>query len=246
MEEQLHLIRALCRQENHLVTAAALKAIQSLGTLAEDDLSTPEYGTPEYLVNCDTQGRPVRSSIKSQDPHDPRWYKVVDGQILVLRWLAHFLGLRHRAIHLFLDHPDHPDCTFVQIRSLAKYNQPGLFDIPVAGHVDGLDSPEETVRKELNEELGLDIDQDLVDLRVLAIFNVAIPDFQPNYAEIEHTTLYRATIEPASYSRIRLQEDELGGLILFRKDELAGWIASRGEQVGGGLADSWYYYVEDA
>ena len=109
-------------------------------------------------------------------------------------------------------------------------------------HVDATDCPRESLRKELNEELGLDDRTDLMEVNEIATYNIAIPDFQPNYAEIEHTTLYRATIRPESVSRFRLQEGEVGGLVLFKLDELDRWIKESPDRVGGGLIDSWKYY----
>lgn len=162
--------------------------------------------------------------------------------MLMLRWLAHFIGFRHRAMHVFLGLPDDTDTTFVQIRSLSKYNQPGLFDVPVAGHVDGTDSARETLRKELHEELGLDDQVDLQEVEEIGTYNIAIPDFQPNYQEIEHTTLFRAAILPESISKLRLQTGEVGGLVLFNRDELNKWIQERPDRMGGGLIDSWPYY----
>lgn len=211
-------------------------------------LQTPEYGKPEYLLNCDTSGCAVTLTpsfghlIENLRQPNPSWIKIDHDQVLVQRWLCHFIGFRHRAIHLFLDHPDHPDATFVQIRSLSKYNSPGLFDAPVGGHVDAMDSPRESLRKELGEELGLDDLMDLIEVAEIGTYNIAIPNFQPDYVEVEHTTLYRATIRPESVSKLRFQEGEVGGLVLFKRDELSRWIREFPDRVGGGLIDSWAYY----
>ena len=250
MDRSIHRAREAVRAANHQLDGAVWSAIQTLTDLPATDLRTPEYGKAEYLLNCTETGSPVAGSasllsdISATPLSDPPWIKVVGDQILVLRWLAHFLGFRHRAVHLFLDHPEDPDYTFIQIRSLSKYNQPGLYDMPVAGHVDGVDSPRDTLRAELQEELGLDDQEGLIDVEQLATYNIAIPDFQPNYDEVEHTTLYRAKISPEALSKIRLQEGELGGLVLFRKDELTRWFVTSPDRFGGGLIDSWKYYVD--
>lgn len=248
LSDPISLARSAVHAADHTLTPASLAAIQQLTDLPDTELATPEYGSTEYLANCDATGSPVApfqdliAALSDQQDQPLPWISVVDDHVLVLRWLAHRLGIRHRAIHTFLDHPDHPDCTFIQIRSLSKYNQPGRFDMPVAGHVDGTDTPEQTARKEFAEELGLDPDRDLVDLSEIATYDIAIPDFQPHYDEVEHTTLYRATVNPEAIGRLKLQEGELAGLILFRKDELARWIQECPEQLGGGLIDSWKYY----
>lgn len=232
---------------NHTLTPDLLVAIRKLTSLPESRLSTPEYGKPEYLLNWDADGNPVPSGDLTADAVtlpdvDPAWIRIDDGHILVLRWLAHFVGLRHRAVHLFLDHPDNPDATLVQVRSLAKYNAPGVFDMPIGGHVDGLDAFDETLVKELREELGLDLEEDLLDLREVGRHRIEIPDYQPDYSEYEVSQVYRATIRREAIGKIRMQAGEVGGLVLFDLQELSRWIEERPDQVGGGLVDSWPYY----
>ena len=248
MIDVIRSVRSVVRDEGHVLTPSSLESIAKLCVLPSDTLATPEFGKAEYLLNCDTDGSPLptsprlASALLHLPPSDPPWIQVVETQTLVLRWLAHFVGLRHRAVHLFLDHPDHPDCTFVQIRSLSKYNQPGQFDMPVAGHVDALDTSNQALSKELSEELGLNDRLDLLSLKEIGTYNIAIPDSQPDYDEVEHTTLYRGQIRPEAIARVQLQKREVGGLVLFRNDELTRWIGERSDQIGGGLADSWNHY----
>ena len=243
--DAINEIRQLARSNDHLVTETLVERLPLLASLPEATLRTPEFGIPDYLVNCDSQGLPssatpeIDHSIADLSWMVPPWIKLEGDRILILRWLAHFIGLRHHAVHLFLDPPDQADCTYVSIRSLSKYNQPGLFDMPVAGHVDGTDTARQTLAKELHEELGLNIDLDLQEVTELGHYNIAIPDFQPNYDEVEFTTLYRATLNPGAADKVRLQEEEVGGLILFTPDEQNRWISERPVQVGGGLIDSW-------
>ncbi len=239
-------VRETIRTDNHILTARSLEAIRNLSGLEREELYTPEYGQPEYLLNCDPAGKPVRTTDDHKSAlgalvDDPPWIRIIDGKVMVLRWLAHFAGLRHRAIHLFLDHPTQTDLTFLSLRSLSKYNQPGLIDTPVAGHVDQLDSTETAVRTELHEELGLNADTDLDNLRVITTYNIEIPDFQTNYDEVEFSVLYRATVKPEALSRIQMQEEEVGGVLMMRRDEVSRWLVERPEQVGGGLRDTWSY-----
>jgi 8-oxo-dGTP pyrophosphatase MutT (NUDIX family) len=249
MENPIESARETARNSNYLLTETTAKALQLLVSLPTSDLMTPEYDKPEYLLNCDADGAPVPTTpqlleaIPLLAQNKPAWIKIVDGQILMLRWLAHFIGFRHRAIHVFLDPPDSETATYIQIRSLQKYNQPGKFDMPVAGHVDGTDSPRATLRKELAEEIGLDDQEDLQEVEQIGTYNITIPDFQPDYQEIEHTTLFRARIRRDSLTKLRLQESEVGGLALFNRDELSEWIAKHPDRVGGGLIDSWPYYL---
>jgi 8-oxo-dGTP pyrophosphatase MutT (NUDIX family) len=248
MTDPITSSRAIAAEEAFQVTERALRALFPVASLSDDQLATPEWGKAEYLLNCAADGaptlaRPGVENLAAQlgTPGLP-WVVVEDNKVLVLRWLAHLIGFRHRAIHLFLDHPHHPDCTFVQIRSLSKYNSPGLFDMAVGGHVEGLDSREDSVQRELQEELGLNADHDLNSLFEIGTYNIEIKDFQPNYQEVEHTTVYRATIEPEAFGRIQFQESEVGGLVLFKRSELEKWMDRSPERFGGGLLDSWPHY----
>ena len=215
----------------------------------EARLRTPEFGRDEYLVNCDTEGRAIvaenDSGLSSLSAGARPWLKREDNKLLVSRWLAHFIGFRHRVIHLFLDHPDHPDhpdCTFAQIRSLAKYNSPGRLDMPIGGHVTGLGDLGTSLERELKEELGLEIDRDVDDLHEAGSFTIVEDDDMPDHIEVEHATVYRATIHREAMSRLRFQTGEVGALALFRIDELDRWIKERPEDVGGGMRDSWRFY----
>ena len=88
-----------------------------------------------------------------------RWFRAaqVGGTpvLLVARWLCHLAGFRHRTVQLFLEHPTAEAYTLLQVRGLDKAEAPGSFDLPAAGHVAGVDTIEEALFAELEEELGL-------------------------------------------------------------------------------------------
>lgn len=252
MESLIHRVRGSAQRSSHILAAETVGTIAELSQLAltnEGRLRTPEFNRTEYLVNCDSAGdriTPTGLSIPDQLlSGNDAWIKRDGDTLLVSRWLAHFIGFRHRVIHLFLDHPDHPDCTFAQIRSLAKYNSPGRLDMPIGGHVTDLDDLETSLARELKEELGLDVDRDVNDLREVGTFNIVDDDDMPDHIEVEHATVYRATLKPDAFGQLRFQTDEVGALALFRIDELDRWIRERPEDVGGGMRDSWSYYTAD-
>ena len=248
MTDPIISARAIVAEEAFQLSERALRALLPVTNVPDDQLATPESGKAEYLLNCTVDGSPVSArpgvdNLAAQlGPPRLPWVVVEDNKVLVLRWLAHLIGFRHRAIHLFLDHPHHPDCTFVQIRSLSKYNSPGLFDMAVGGHVEGLDSRRDSVQRELQEELGLNTNHDLNSISETGTYTIEIRDFQPNYQEVEHTTVYRATIKPEAFRRIQFQESEVGGLVLFKRSEVERWMDCSQERLGGGLRDSWPFY----
>lgn len=65
----------------------------------------------------------------------------------------HARGLMHRSAHILVFDPQ--GRVFVQRRSLAKDEQPGLWDTSAAGHVDSGETYDDCARRELAEELGI-------------------------------------------------------------------------------------------
>lgn len=64
----------------------------------------------------------------------------------------HANGLRHRAVHVLIEHPD--GRILLQKRSRMKDVNPGAWDTSAAGHVDFGESYEDAAYREVQEELG--------------------------------------------------------------------------------------------
>jgi isopentenyl-diphosphate delta-isomerase len=75
------------------------------------------------------------------------------GEILT-RAEVHRLGKRHRTVHLYLFNARHE--LLLQKRALGVDNFPGFFTISTAGHVDAGEFSAASVRRETEEELGID------------------------------------------------------------------------------------------
>ena len=78
------------------------------------------------------------------------------GEILP-RAEIHRLGKRHRAVHLYLFNSNNE--LLLQRRAPTVDHAPGVFGISVTAHVDAGEFSSETVRREVQEELGLDASQ---------------------------------------------------------------------------------------
>ncbi len=74
----------------------------------------------------------------------------------------HALGLMHRAVHILVFNSD--DELFLQKRSLNKDEQPGKWDSSAAGHLDSGEDYDDCARREIAEELGIQVDQSLEQL----------------------------------------------------------------------------------
>jgi 8-oxo-dGTP pyrophosphatase MutT (NUDIX family) len=176
------------------------------------------------------------------------WFKpaVLDGEpvLLAARWLCHLAGLRHATVEIFIDPPGLDGFTLAQLRGLDKVDMPGALDLPCAGHVDGLDTIEESLRKELGEELNLS-PEDLEDLRVVARYTGLARDPARLFLNEEYCVLYRARLKTTSAARIRFSDGEVAGLGVFSVAELRELVRRFPERAARGLADSLPYYPID-
>jgi isopentenyl-diphosphate Delta-isomerase len=84
-------------------------------------------------------------------------YDVVDKMDQVIgqatRQQIHQKNLLHRSIHILVF--NHKNEVFLQKRSMSKDENPGLWDISSAGHVDSGETYDECAHRELWEELGI-------------------------------------------------------------------------------------------
>jgi isopentenyl-diphosphate Delta-isomerase len=68
---------------------------------------------------------------------------------------VHRLGLRHRAVHVLVF--NQRGQVFLQKRSLHKDTFPGAWDSSASGHLDAGEKYDEAARREVNEELGVNL-----------------------------------------------------------------------------------------
>ncbi len=84
---------------------------------------------------------------------------VVDENDVVIdtrtRGEIHARGLMHRAVHILVF--NRAGQLFLQKRSMQKDEQPGKWDSSAAGHVDSGESYLDCARREIGEELGIDV-----------------------------------------------------------------------------------------
>ncbi len=89
----------------------------------------------ELLEVVDNHGRPLHLRTRGEIHKDP--------------------SLRHRAVHVMVRNSGGE--LFLQLRSMNKVTQPGRWDTSVGGHVDPGESYEVAARREMHEELGIDL-----------------------------------------------------------------------------------------
>ena len=78
------------------------------------------------------------------------------------RSVVHARGLRHRAAHVLVFNA--AGKVFLQLRSMTKDNNPGVWDSSCSGHVDAGETYVVAAERELMEEIGLLVEQPLEPL----------------------------------------------------------------------------------
>ena len=217
----------------------------------------PEYGRREFLLCVDDTGELVPFSPEvledfeqeaSRYPEFARWFQAVASEesgltvLLVARWLCHLIGVRHRAVHLFIDHPQLDDYTLVQLRGLGKAESPGCFDLPAAGHISGLGLTTDTLLEELEEELGLDRN-DLVDLEPIGCYEYQGVKDGPGIHNVEFRTVFRSRLKASRLEGIRFVDGEVAAICLFTMRELKALLGTFPEMVASGLRASFPIYL---
>lgn len=115
------------------------------------------------------------------------------GEILS-RAEIHRQGKRHRAVHLYLFNSRYE--LLLQRRSMTVDHAPGVYGISVTGHINAGEYSSQTVRREVEEELGLDASQ-LEFHFLFSYYQEAI--LHKSYLDYQFNDLYvaRAEIDPA-------------------------------------------------
>jgi 16S rRNA (adenine1518-N6/adenine1519-N6)-dimethyltransferase len=158
-------------------------------------------------------------------------FPVVDPHDRILRYArrsdVHGNNLRHRAVHILIF--DQAGDVYLQQRSRWKDRHPLKWDSSAAGHVEAEESYEETARRELKEELGINVPlQKLLKLPASA------------RTEQEFVWLYRGEIRGSPI--VNRSEIETGAF--FPPAIIDGWVASRPEDFAPGFVECWKAYRE--
>jgi isopentenyldiphosphate isomerase len=217
------------------------------------------YDHPEYLRNVDHKGKTVKCStaciadfnrLADQYPELNLWFRLTSlpegrGQVLMpVRWLCHLIGLRHTTVHLFIDHPEWSDCTFIQTRGAAVSESPGCFDLPVAGHVEEMLPELETLFKEGREELGIDL-RGQPDIRRFAEYDFVADPTSSGFTNVEFRAVYRCRPDGKISTQFRPNPNEVASIALFSCSELEALMNVSPEHFATGLKVDFPLYLKD-
>jgi isopentenyldiphosphate isomerase len=137
---------------------------------------------------------------------------------------VHRLGLMHRAVHVLVF--NRAGQVFLQKRSVKKDRQPGLWDSSASGHVDSGEDYDAGARRELREEIGLQLAS--APARLFKLAACAETDQ-------EHVWVYRCQAEGPF--RLDPEEIERGGW--FAPGEVTRWMAERPGDFASALLMIW-------
>ena len=137
---------------------------------------------------------------------------------------VHRQGLRHRAVHVLIFNSKGE--IFLQKRSMLKDNFPGTWDSSAAGHLDSGEEYDACARREVREELGLDLE--------------ALPEKVLRIEACEETGqefvwVYRCIHEGPF--QLHPEEIETGGW--FTKERVTCWMRDHPEQFAPSLICIW-------
>ncbi len=151
------------------------------------------------------------------------WLDVVDENNQIIgqrkRGDIHDKGLRHRAVHILIYNQQGD--LFLQKRSENKDEYPGFWDSSAAGHVDAGESYDECIIREVEEELGIVLEEIPEKLFLLK----ASPDTGMEFCQV-----YK-TIHEGSFD---LNEEEIEEGRWFSEIEIEKWL----KMGGAGLTTS--------
>jgi isopentenyldiphosphate isomerase len=244
------LDQPLYRQIKHLfLTEYAQQNGSSLAAISR------EFNMDEFLLVVDSAGHMCIADQAVLDdfadtarsfPAFYRWFRVdrvIEGTqcgqqvLLAARWLCHIAALRHITVEIFLDPPAYRGFTLVQVRGMDKVESPGAFDLPCAGHISGVDGVAASLAKELDEELGLGLD-DLDAVREIGRFDTPSGSASHEPQNHEFRILFHARLKTESVGRIRFRDGEVAGLAVISLPELRLLLERYPQRVASGLHEA--------
>lgn len=144
------------------------------------------------------------------------------------RGLVHKDGDYHRAVHVWI-YSESTQELLLQKRADCKESWPGLWDISSAGHISAGDSSLVTARKELHEELGINLPKDAFELIFVFLQECVIND--GNYINNEFNDVYLVTtLAPIPFEAFTFQETEVSSVKYIDYSDYKSLLASGNEE----------------
>ena len=136
----------------------------------------------------------------------------------VKRSEAHKGGILHGAAHVYIyrviaESAAKPVEILLQRRSLLKDSYAGLLDISTAGHVSYGDTLTETARKEVGEELGIDVPAERFHLAYTRRYSFSSLQHGEVFRDEEINGVFFLRMDDLDIEELTLQESELSEVL---------------------------------
>ncbi|XP_047316916.1 nudix hydrolase 3 [Impatiens glandulifera] len=138
------------------------------------------------------------------------------------REVVHREGDYHRAVHVWI-YSESTQELLVQQRSDGKDSWPGLWDISSAGHISAGDSSLVTARRELHEELGINLPKDAFELIFTFLQECVTNNGKFINNEFEDVYLV-TTLAPIPLEAFTLQESEVSHVKYIHFEEYKSFL----------------------
>jgi 16S rRNA (adenine1518-N6/adenine1519-N6)-dimethyltransferase len=188
-----------------------------------EELSLPQWTA---LTNHIASASPPRQPAAQEEQ-----FPVVDEADQVLRSASrtkvHGNNLLHRAVHILIFNKMGE--VYLQRRSPSKDRHPLLWDSSAAGHVDAGEEYDAAARRELQEELGIDVP-----------LKRALKLPASERTDHEFIWLYRGRHD----GEFKLNRNEIEYGDFFPAAIVTDWLAARPEDFAPGFAECWRAFVE--
>jgi isopentenyldiphosphate isomerase len=137
---------------------------------------------------------------------------------------VHAKGLWHKAVHIWILNSKGE--LLLQKRSLTKESNPGQWDISVAGHLSAGESSVDGAKKEISEEIGLEVE----DGELILIGKITQSSLHKNgtYINNEFNDVY-VFKKDIDLTSIRLQPEEVSEVVFVSLQELEQRVKEKDE-----------------
>lgn len=142
------------------------------------------------------------------------------GEVLT-RKEVHKLGLWHKIIVIAII--DENNQILMQQRSFTKDTNPGQWDISAAGHVSAGQTPLEAAVREINEEVGIRVEDKYLNY-ILTYKKESY--VREDYKDKQIFDCYIAKVKEIDMNKIILQESEVADAKLVTKEEFKNMVES--------------------
>ena len=135
---------------------------------------------------------------------------------------VHSAGLWHQTIHVWFINSKNE--VLLQCRAESKINYPNMWDISVAGHVSSGESPDQAALREINEEIGVDLNYS--EIKLIGIIKNKRVLNKGTYLNNEFNYVYLIK-KDLNLNELILQSVEVKDIKWLAISEFKKWVAEK-------------------